>query len=242
MITTAANLARRWTALGALFNVPAAKGTPDVERLLLDTARLAGTSPPQFVMAITWLAAYGELVARHRLARLVKVELQEVHRPAMGLLLESAVRAAPRHAHRFRAAIKWCLPAVIPGPLLDVDRGNSALMRLAEIGATPLSKKWGLWLDPVELKFDALRPREWIARRHPALGLRALVGGDLVASILAEAGATPCTFDSEVELAQRCGASRPAIREALAKLRLSGIVEQRRRGRRNQICVRIPAR
>jgi len=239
VINTAETLAQRWTALGAMFNVSLARGTPDLERLLLDTVRLAHASIPPFVMAVTWLAAYGELVARHRLARLVGQELEAAYQPAMALLLDTVIDHEPRHVHRFHGAIAVCRPARRAGPLLDIDRKNKSLARLAEQSATVISRKWGLWLDAIELKFDALRPPEWIAQRHPALALRALVGGDLVASVLAEAQADSAAFKSEVELARRCGASRPAIREAIAKLRLAGYATQERRGRRNEIHVRV---
>jgi hypothetical protein len=231
--------AREWTALGAMFNVTPSRGTPDLERLLLQTARLASSSTPHFVLAITWLAAYGELVARHRLAKLIADELESPCLPAMGLLLESTLEHAPRLTHHFQVAIKCCSPAAQPGPLLDIDKRNPSLHRLAHSTATRLSRKWGLWSDPIELKKDALRPPEWLARKHSSLALRALVGGDLIASILAEASdESRANFRSEVELAERCGASRPAIRDALAKMRLAGLVNQHRAGFRNEIHVK----
>ena len=78
-----------------MLNVRAASGTPDLERLLLDTARAAGSEILSFTLAVTWLAAYGELVARHRLANLIRNQLEMSHQPAMGILLEvpSIVRA-----------------------------------------------------------------------------------------------------------------------------------------------------
>lgn len=235
-------LARDWTRLGAMFNVAPAARTPDLERLLLRTACLAGESLPQFIMAITWLAAYGEMVARQRLARLVQTELPPASQPAMGLMLDSVVALAPRHECRFRGAIACCARQEPPGPLLEVDRRNGALARLARGEATALSKRWGLWLGPVELKTDALRPAEWIAAHNPGLAWRALTGGDLVATILAEAQAAKGYFKSEVELARRCGASRPAIREALQKLRLGGYARQALCGRSNEIFVGRVAR
>ena len=240
MMSAAVNLARDWARLGAMFNVAPAARTPDLERLLLRTARLAGNNAPQWVMAITWLAAYGELVARQRLARLAREELEAAHQPALGLMLETVVQLAPRHECRFRAAIAACAPAAHPGPLLDIDRRNAALASLAEREATALSKHWGVWFGPVALKSDALRPAEWVAAHNPALALRALTGGDLVASIMAEARTCRGVFKSEVELARRCGASRPAIREALQKLRLGGYAKQARRGRANEMHVKHP--
>ena len=238
MMSATVNLARDWARLGAMFNVTPAPRTPDLERLILRTARLAGQSAPQWVMAITWLAAYGELVARQRLARLAREELEAAHQPALGLMLDTVVELAPRHACRLRAAIDVCMPAGHPGPLLDIDRRNAALASLAEGEATALSKRWGVWFGSVAMKSDALRPAEWVAAHNPALALRALTGGDLVASILAEARTCRGAFKSEVELARRCGASRPAIREALQKLRLGGYARQTRCGRANEIHIK----
>jgi hypothetical protein len=241
IISKEAKTASRWAALGTMLNVRPARGTPDLERLLLDTARTAGSEILPFTLAVTWLAAYGDLVARHRLANLIRYELEKRYQPAMGILLESAVHVAPRLNHHLRIAVNRCTPMRPPRPLLKIDQANGALWRLAQEAASSISRRWGLWLEPIELKTDALRPPAWLAGHHPALALRALVGGDLVASILAEALASGPVFQSEVELAARCGASRPALRDALAKLRLAGLAKQQRIGRRNQIRLRVRA-
>jgi hypothetical protein len=226
-------------ALGVLFNVQASPGTPDLEKLILDTARLAGEEIPAFTLAVTWLANYGELVARHRLAKMIADELELVHQPAMGLLLESVIQHTPKLAHHFALALTQCARAREARPLMEMDRANAALRRLSAASASSISRKWGRWLEPIELKSDAIRPPEWIGRNHPILATRALVGGDLIATILAEASTRGGKFQSEVELAARCGASRPALRDALAKLRLAALVEQRRIGNRNMIQVHI---
>ncbi len=110
-------------------------------------------------------------------------------------------------------------------------------MRLAERQASALSRKWGRWLPEFEPKYDALRPEEWVARKNPALAERALTGGDLAASIIAECGPGDTTFPSEVDLARCCGASRPAICAAIAKLVLAGYARRIRRGNANAIRV-----
>ena len=76
--------------------------------------------------------------------------------------------------------------------------------------------------------------------RNPALAARAALEGDLRASILAEieavrARAAAATVPSELELARRCGASRQAIRKALERLEMSGLVVRRKVGRRCEI-------
>jgi biotin operon repressor len=165
------------------------------------------------------------------LVRLVALELEEEHRAVLGLMLESVIVHEGRHENRFRGVIGLCAPAREAGPLLEVDRRSGGLARFAEREASAISRKWGRWFSAIELKMDALRPAEWVARENPGLGLRALVGGDLVASILAEAEGGSGEFASEVELARRVGGSRPAVREALRKLRMAGLVRERRVGR-----------
>ena len=96
-------------------------------------------------------------------------------------------------------------------------------------------------MSDFELKADALRPPEWVAMHNPSLLVRALTGGDLRASVLAEREAAGRAIESEAELARRCGASRPAIRDAIHSLRLAGLVRCVGRGRGNAIELATPA-
>jgi hypothetical protein len=228
-------LAAQWTRIGASFNVSPAPETPDIERLLLDTARLAQQNPRLFIMASTWLASYPDYVAKRRLAVLIREQLEPSFLPVLGFLLESA-HANDRHAHvRFQDAMEICHPAQPPGPLLAASRRNPALAALAFRSASPLSRKWGCWFDEFEPKTDALRPVEWIAQHNPRLAIRALTGGDLVATIAADADAGRSHFLSESELARRYGASRASIRAALRKLTLAGLAHQSSRGKSHPI-------
>ena len=119
--------------------------------------------------------------------RRVETELEAEHRPAMGLLLDWVCARCPQDRHRFNRAIKACGHGASPArPLLDIDRGSATAVRLAERQASALSRKWGRWLAEFEPKYDALRPEEWVARKNPALAERALTGGDLAASIIAQ--------------------------------------------------------
>lgn len=229
------SVASRWVRLGILLNVRAAEETPDIERLLLDTARVAAANSRLFVLAASWLAVYGDYVIKHRLARLAGDELEREHRPTLGFLLEWAKENGEGNGSRFNQAIAACETATDPGPLTDVERRNAAFARLAEQRASALSRKWGRWLAEFELKDDALRPAEWIAEHNPTLRERALTGGDLLASVLAECAAEGGTVESEAELARRCGASRPAVRDAIRRLRLAGLLRSSTRGRANTV-------
>lgn len=226
------NLAARWARLGALFNVAPARGpAPDLERLLLDTARAAPGNPRLYILAVTWLAAYGLYVAAHRLKRLAVEELEPEHQATLGLILDTAVdHGAPKSLRH--VVTESLQPAPQPGPLFEVDRGP--LASSIEADATPVSKRWGQWVQPVEPKPDALRPPQWIVRHNPSFASRAAHKGDLRTSIIEtfrrDLRGQPV---SETELARRCAATLLAVRSALDDLQheLPQLRIDRRRGR-----------
>ena len=222
----------RWVRLGAMFNASAARQEVDLELLLLDTARCAAANSRLFILAVTWLAKYGNYVARHRLTRLIIHELEKEHRPTMALMLELARDKNAINSHRFNQAIRACGRALDQRPLLEIDRRNAFFMRAAKRNASALSLKWGRWMEDFELKEDALRPASWIVQNNPAMRWRADFKGDLRASILAELHANPDSGKSESELARACGATRAAVIDALGKLELSGRISRRHEGNR----------
>ena len=230
-----ASIAAQWARLGAMLNSPPAGRTPDIERLLLDTARVSPSNSRLFILAASWLTRYGDCVAKHRLARLIRDDLEPDHRPTIGLLLDWARRHDDINESRFNRAIRACGRKRDDRPLFDVERGNPALAALARRRSSPLSRKWGRWMADFDVKADALRPAEWVVAHNPSLRPRLLTGGDLRASVLAECEAAESEIASESDLARRCGASRPAIRDALRTLRLAGMVRSTPRGRRNGI-------
>lgn len=236
-----ASAVARWMRLGVMLNAAPAGTTPDLERLLLDTARAASGHARLFILGASWLALYGEYVARHRLARLIRDELEAEYQPTMGMLLDWARGHGQGNRSRFNQAIAACGRPKQGRPLLDIDLSSPGLTRLAEAEASPLSRKWGRWFAPFDLKHDAIRPVGWIAAKNPALAVRALTGGDLVASILAEGMYNPASLRSELDLARQCGASRPAVREALSKLELGGYACRTRIGHANAITLAVPS-
>jgi DNA-binding MarR family transcriptional regulator len=229
------SVASRWVRLGVLLNVEAADQAPDVERLLLDTARVASANSRLFILAGSWLALFGDYVAKHRLAQLILDELEAEHRPTLGFLLEWATENSAENGRRFNGAILACGRATDERPLFDVERRNEAFASLAQQRASKLSRKWGRWAADFELKLSALRPLEWIAAHNPQLCERALTGGDLLASVLAEIEEAGGKIESESELAKRCGVSRPAMREAIRRLQLAGRVRSIEHGRSNAV-------
>src|SRR5439155_19256809 len=94
------------------------------------------------------------------------------------------------------------------------------------------------WMADFGMKDDALRPDRWVAEHNPSLYERALTGGDLIASVLIECESDNGVIESESELARRCGASRPAVRDATRRLRLAGRLRTVQRGRSNSVELR----
>lgn len=230
------SVAARWVRLGAMLNAQAAEKTPDIERLLLDTARVSSANTRLFILAATWLASYGDYVAKHRLARLIRDELEMKYRPTLGFMLEWAKSHSDTNRSRFNLAIKACGSAKEWRPLSDVEYSNVAFSRLAEQRASVLSRKWGRWLEEFEPKKDALRPVTWVAEHNAeALRYRAMTGGDLQSSVLAEYEDNPGVIESESELARRCGASRPAVRLAIRRLEMGAYVKRGRNGRNHPV-------
>lgn len=217
---------RRWTRLGVNFGGPRSRELPDIERLLLDTARLAPAMPRLFIMAATWLHRYGELVAKHRLKRLVREELGAEHRAALGLLLDIAQRGT--HPPRFASIIRGLTPAAEPHPLFDVERANTRLRDRALRRASKTSLRWGLWCEDFEFKNDALRPASWVVQPNPRLIARADFQGDLRASVMAALEFDHDAGTSELNLARRSGGSRAQVRNALDRLELTGRVKRTR--------------
>ena len=225
------SVAARWAKLGVMLNVKSASNVSDLEQLLLDTARVSSANSRLFTLAVTWLANFGQYVSGRRLAHLIESDLEKEFQPTLGLLLELAVKHSKgTKKYRFNSAIKACEPAREPHPLFDVERRNSAFVRLAKQRATKISRKWGRWSAEIELKTDAIRPTEWVASHNPQLARRAIMT-DLQSQIMTECENAGGKMDSESELAMRCRASRPATRSALKQLELAGMVHTYPRGK-----------
>jgi hypothetical protein len=232
---TEAEVAAAWARLGVMLNVAPANHTPDVERLLLDTARLASGNIRLFLLAATWLRRFSSYVAGHRLARLVHDELEDDARPVLGLMLEWAGEINLKYA----IDVSRGTMSQSGRPLSDAENGMAVLRRQAEQSANALSKKWGRWLssDAMRMKHDAIRPVSWVARHNSALAARSTLG-DVATSVVAE-WPKGGEVDGAMEVSRRIGASRIATNGALHLLELAGRVEiEKTPGRRGMI-VRI---
>lgn len=218
------NLLAKWARLGAGFNIAPAAETPDLERLLLATARHGPQMSRLFIMAATWLNQYGDLVAKSRLKRLILAELAPEHRPVLALLLDVAHQGT--HPPQFQSIIKSIPPATSAGPLFEIERSNERLCERARRHASPISQKWGLWCAPIEFKPDALRAPRWVMSHNPGFITRADFRGDLRSSILAALKHDDNAGDGESQLARSSGGSRAQVRNALDNLQLTGKVSR----------------
>lgn len=230
-----------WARLGILFNCAPSQRTPDIERLLLETARQLPSNARLLPLVATWLGAFGACVAKHRLRGLVVRELEPEHRPALGLLLEASIEfGAPRD---LAIVCKVCPPAREPRPLFDVYRDTPSLAALARKNASEPSLRWGLWAPAVEPKADALRNTAWLLARNPELRPRFFRKGDLRCSILEtlrrDLGGRAA---SESALARRCAASRTAVKKSLTALIAEGeVASMHAQSRREGYSVRVAA-
>jgi hypothetical protein len=223
----------QWAKLGAGYAGVPPGPTPDIERLILDTARLGPASPRLVLVALTWLSRHSSLVAEHRLLRLVENGFEDEAKPSLGLLLDLALENSRRHDRRrnLYRPMKLCPKATQVRPYFEIECANEALRRRAERRASLTSKRWGLWLEPIALKYDALRPAGWMIRQNPSLAFRADFKGDLRATIILALQADPECGESVSELARQCGASRTAVLNALEDLELGRWIRRERHGR-----------
>lgn len=139
----------------------------------------------------------------------------------LGLLLGTADQWLPTPV--FGGLTRHLRPMATPQPLLLTDQTRPALARLAELEASPISRRWGLWCLPIEPKPDAIRPPSWVLKTNPTLRARSLFKGSLKTSLLSALetltpSAAPATVTT---LARRCAVTRKAVYEALADLQLS---------------------
>ena len=218
-------LERDWAQVGVLFGCEPSGATPDLERLLLDTARRCHTNTRVLLVAVTWLASYGQFVARHRLKRLALDELEPEYQPVLGLIIEEAVSHGATRDLLIVCAV--CTRVAEPRPLAAVQRDGGPLARIAERHASEVSRRWGVWAPPVTPKGDAVRPAAWLLRHNPDFRERIVRKGDLRVSILEtlRRDVLGSVAPSESALTRLSGATRTAVRKALASLEMEGAVK-----------------
>jgi hypothetical protein len=196
---------------------------------LTDTAKGLAANPRLLVMAATWLVRHHEIVQTEELAKLSD-KLRGRDSARMGLLLETAQEFIG--ADVLAPAVAACQPWSPPEPLFDVDRTSPAMSRLAQRSASTISRKWGLWAQPVEeLKHDAMRPAWWIATHNPTFLLRSILKGDVRSRVITALAENGIIDPSETDLTRLAGCTRRAMHLALENLEAAGLIVRHRRGR-----------
>ena len=215
---------RDWARVGVLFGCEPSLESPDLERLLIETARKCPDNARLLPLAVTWLVEYGQFVARHRLKRLVQTGLEPEPQGILGLLIEEAVRFGA--TRELLIISEECYPLSPAVPLPRVQRHQDSLARISERRASELSQKWGVWTPPVETKPDAVRPVTWLLDRNTEYRERIIRKGDLRVSIIEtlRRDVPGHSVASELALSRLSGATRAAVRKALKALRLEGVV------------------
>lgn len=238
------NLERDWVQVGILFGCEPSGNSPDLERLLLNTARQCHRNARLLPLAVTWLVQYGQFIARHRLKRLVLDELEPEFQAVLGLIIEEAVEHGATRDLLIVSEV--CEPLALAQPLAAVQRDSEPLSRISERRASDRSRRWGVWASPVVLKEDAVRPVTWLLLHNPEFRERIIRKGDLRVSILQTLlrDIASHTAPSESALTRLSGATRTAVRKALASLELEGMVivgRERRNDRNNPVQLRRAA-
>lgn len=212
-----------WARLGVQLACAPTPDTPDIERLILDSAAAIPANPRLFDLIVTWLVEFHALVAWNRLRRLVASHAHAQDRAVIGLVLDSARAIGP--IGRVTQVTTLCDPLPTPIPLYEVDRASPRFARLAEAGASPLARRWGLLAPESRLRPEAIRPTRWVHDTNPALRDRAVRGGDLRASILVCLRIdTPDHAATKADLARLCAATDAATLKAVARLEHEGAV------------------
>ena len=82
----------RWSKLGIIFNVASADSTPDIERLLVNTAIVLPEQSRLFSVVISWLYRNYRLVCRHRLSGFAEQISSSETSAVLGLVLDIVKR------------------------------------------------------------------------------------------------------------------------------------------------------
>ena len=212
---------QNWVRLGVLLDARPARQTPDIEKLLVQTAEAMPGHARLLGVLVSWAVAFERLICRHRLAAMAAHIAEDIASAALGFALTEARRHTV--TDHLSLAIAACRSARPGGPLFDVDRPRP-LAELARQEACPESHCWGVWSEQPRVRTDIIRSSEWILNQNPTLQARAVFGGNLRASVLECLRWQPEAGRSESNLARACGATRKALREALDHLEFCGLI------------------
>ena len=214
----------KWRKLGTSFNVEPCKETPNIENLIILSARYIPEFSRLLPMLEAWLSKYEVLVCRHHLARMVS-QLQDQKSSAILGYLFSRLRAKTESKH-FNIVIKQCKPLFQPEPLFHVDQKNDKTKAFAERFSEPEAIEWGLWASHERPYESAIMDSTWLMKENPTLHYRALFSGKLQATIISVLLESEDHGQSETRLSKACNVTRVALRDALEHLDLCGYIQR----------------
>ncbi len=222
----------RWRDAGAAYNGPVFPPKPvtvapmDIEQLLLDTARAMRYVARLYNTTATWLHEFGDIVAKHRLRRMIADKLSVDDHAPLGAVFDCA--QIGQNPQEFRSIIAVLQPARKAIPLFKSLESDPAMLRFAKERTGSVGARWRIYIDDEPIRPKVIRPANWIMRRHPDFVLRADFKGDLRASILASLAFDDGATESELALARAAGGSRAQVRNALDNLEMTGRVRRHR--------------
>ena len=214
----------RWARLGLRIAHAPTVVTPDLERLIIDTCGLLPHKPHLLPGLVTWIAMYGNFIARHRLRRLIQVCASTETKAVAGLLTELAITVGG--PQDLAMTIESCVPLKPGKPLAVAHRADQTMMKMSEAYAADPAVKWGLWTAECDADPAYVMPVQWILARNPGIRDRVIRKGDLRSTILETLRHdTGGVADSELALARLSGATRAAVHSAVYSLVQEGAVE-----------------
>ena len=217
----------QWVKLGAMFGCDPSCKTPDVEKLIIDSAGAMPQSARLHAMVVSWLGKYFKAVCRHRLAVLASQISCSKQSAILGYTLDRAKSLLS--TDHFNLAIQKCSINSNPEPMFDAFSNNSSLAEIAKEAASQLALKWGLWTSDERLYTDAIRPAAWVIKNNPTLQTRLIFSGKLQATILVTLQHNPDAGKNESTLAKFCNVTRRSIRKALEHLELCQLITRKNR-------------
>lgn len=174
------DLRKTWTRLGVGFVERfRAKGSIDLERLIMDTC-VEGRRDSRLLFGLRgWLLKHHDLVNTARLLRMVK-ETKDT--AVLGAIVESIVEAHPRSA--LASVLKYCGKAKRPEFVFERIARSKVMAEFNREGNLPIWRKWNLISNEMGDLGGAIAEKGYVFKHNQNLLLRALFSPGIRAEIL----------------------------------------------------------
>jgi hypothetical protein len=222
-----ADLYPLWRRLGVSFAGASACCSVDVEKLIVETARVASTDERLTVCAASWLAQFHDLVDGRRLSEMARGADRRTL-AYLGALLSLAVEGndGAGRAPQFLSTLQHCKPLAIPQPFYDVVACKPTSRAWIRKHSAKLYSKWRLWHDDIGLQHRSIRSLEQVLQA-PELRTRSLLGPSIEANCVS---LTIETTTNARALSIKLGATYSATHAAVERLVGRGLLSRNRAG------------